>query len=228
VVNLVDEYKFHIIGHQLCPYVQRVVILMQEKQIAYLRTDIELHNKPEWLKKLTPTGKVPILVVNENKALFESSVICEYLDEVSHGSLHPDDMLDKATHRAWIAYGTEILDCIAKIIYRDKTYKCVETTLAEIADLFCVVEQELSGEKYFSGSQFHIVDAVYATIFRYFDVLGELTTLDLFSKLSKIRKWKDALLQRASVQNAVPGNYNELLVKFIKRRNSFISYSLDA
>jgi len=208
--------------------VQRVVILMQEKQIAYLRTDIELHNKPEWLKKLTPTGKVPVLVTNENKALFESSLICEYLDEVSQGSLHPDDMLDKATHRAWIEYGTEILDCIAKIIYRDNTYKCVETTLAEIADLFCLVEQELSDKKYFSGSQFHIVDAVYATIFRYFDVLGELTTLDLFSKLSKIRKWKGALLQRTSVQNAVPENYNELLVKFIKRRNSFISYALDA
>ena len=221
-----DENKYHIIGHRLCPYVQRVVILMEEKQIPYIRTDIELHNKPEWLQKLSPTGKVPVLVVNENKSLFESSVICEYLDEVTLGSLHPDDMFDKATHRAWIEYGTEILDCIAKIIYRDKTYKCVEATLEEIADLFCIVEQELSGGKYFSDSQFHIVDGVYATIFRYFDVLGELTTLDLFSNLSKIKKWKEASLQRKSVQDAVPKNYNELLIDFIKRRDSYVSRAL--
>ncbi|MGH1540167.1 MAG: glutathione S-transferase family protein [Arenicella sp.] len=218
-----DKNKFHIIGHQLCPYVQRVVILMLEKQIPYERTDIKLTNKPEWLKAISPTGKVPVLVVNENQCLFESSTICEYLDEVSPGSLHPNDSLEKAIHRAWIVFGTEILDCIAHLIYRDKTYKSVEVRLKEISVRLSIVEQNLSGKMYFSGSEFSIVDAVYATIFRYFHVIESLTGIDLFSSSSKNKKWKSTLFQRKSVQNAVPRNYVELILAFIKSKDAYIS-----
>lgn len=166
---------------------------------------------------------MPVLVINETKAVFESGVICEYLDEISPGSLHPDDILKKATQRSWIVFATEILDLIAKIIYRDKTFQCVESTLIDISDKLWVVEQELSEGKYFSGLQFHMVDAVYATIFRHFDVIGPVTTADIISKFPKIKKWNGSLRLRKSVQNAVPKNYNELLIKFIKRRDSYIS-----
>ncbi len=133
--------RFHIIGYQLCPYVQRVVIVMQEKQILYKRTDIELHNKSQWLNKISPTKKVPVLVVNENKALFESSVICDYLDQVSPGSLHPVNALGKAFHCSWIAFGSGILDFFAKIVYQDKTRESFEATLIDIAGRFKVVVQ---------------------------------------------------------------------------------------
>jgi len=122
---------FHIVGHQLCPYVQRVVILMLEKQIAYSRTNIDLYNKPDWLFAISPTGKVPILLVDENKVIFESNVICEYLDEVSINPLYPSDKFDKANHRSWFSFGTEILDLIAKIIYQDKSLFCANESMIE-------------------------------------------------------------------------------------------------
>jgi len=56
-------------------------------------------------------GKVPLLKV-EDKVLFESAVICEYLD-VTPSSLHPADPLEKANHRAWIEFGSSILNDIA-------------------------------------------------------------------------------------------------------------------
>jgi glutathione S-transferase len=214
---------YHIIGHSLCPYVQRVVILMEEKKINYRRTDIDLNNKPQWLLELSPTAKVPVLVVDEKTAVFESSVICEYLDEASEGSMHPDTHLTRAHHRAWISYGSEILDCIAKIIYHDKTLTCVENTMAEIARRFHIVEAQVTGDDYFYGSEFRLIDAVYATIFRYFELFSALTHIDPLLGLNKVNQWREHLQQRPTVQQAVPENYQQLLREFIKQKDSFIS-----
>jgi len=215
--------KYHIIGHRICPYVQRVVILMEEKQIPYKRTDIELHSKPKWLQEISPTGKVPVLVVNDSRAIFESGVICEYLNEVSTGSLHPANILQKANHRAWIEFGSDILNLVAKIIYRDKSAKCINTSLTEIASKLRMVEGELSKGEYFSESGFHIIDGVYATLFRYFEVFERLTQVDLYANLPHIKRWSLALLKRESVQQAVPNNYNQLLLAFMQRTNSYLT-----
>src|SRR4029450_6177472 len=70
-----------LISHKLCPYVQRAVIALTEKGIPFERIDIDLANKPDWFLKISPLGKVPVLVVAQDGrevALFESNVICEY------------------------------------------------------------------------------------------------------------------------------------------------------
>ena len=86
-----------LISHKLCPYVQRAVIALKEKGVPFERVDIDLANKPDWFVKLSPLGKVPVLVVSTDKgevALFESNVICEYIEETQAGArLHPADAL---------------------------------------------------------------------------------------------------------------------------------------
>jgi glutathione S-transferase len=42
--------------------------------------------------------------------LFESAVICEFVEETQPGpKLHPEDALDRAKHRAWMEFGSAIL-----------------------------------------------------------------------------------------------------------------------
>ncbi len=79
-----------LVSHALCPYVQRAAIVLAEKDVPFERRDIDLANKPEWFLRLSPLGKTPVLVV-EGEAIFESAVICEYLDETTLPRLHPDD-----------------------------------------------------------------------------------------------------------------------------------------
>ncbi len=40
--------KLKLISHKLCPYVQRAVIALTEKGVAFERIDIDLDNKPDW------------------------------------------------------------------------------------------------------------------------------------------------------------------------------------
>jgi len=79
-----------LVSHHLCPYVQRAVIALTEKGVAHERTSIDLANKPGWFQAISPLSKVPVLLVNQDTALFESAVICEFLEETAPGvQLHP-------------------------------------------------------------------------------------------------------------------------------------------
>ena len=80
--------KLTLISHKLCPYVQRAVIALNEKGVPFERVDIDLANKPDWFLKLSPLGKVPVLIVRGDAGevpLFESNVICEYIEETQTG-----------------------------------------------------------------------------------------------------------------------------------------------
>ena len=54
-----------LISHRLCPYVQRAVIALTEKGVPFERVDIDLSNKPDWFRALSPLGKTPVLLVGD-------------------------------------------------------------------------------------------------------------------------------------------------------------------
>src|SRR6202008_4395220 len=131
-----------LISHKLCPYVQRAVIALTEKGVGFERIDIDLSNKPDWFLAISPLGKTPVLQVGD-KAIFESAVILEYLEEPEPKPLHPADPLTRAEHRAWIEFGSTVLNDIAgfyaaseeaafaaKIVQLEARFARLETRLA--------------------------------------------------------------------------------------------------
>jgi glutathione S-transferase len=48
--------KLTLISHTLCPYVQRAAIVLAEKGVAFERRDVDLANKPDWFKAVSPLG----------------------------------------------------------------------------------------------------------------------------------------------------------------------------
>src|SRR5436190_19580491 len=57
-------HKLKLISHTLCPYAQRAVISLTEKGVPFERVDVDLSNKPEWFKAISPLGKTPVLLVH--------------------------------------------------------------------------------------------------------------------------------------------------------------------
>src|SRR5689334_17901425 len=109
--TVLENTMLTLISHPLCPYVQRAAIVLQEKGVAYERRDIDLANKPDWFLRISPLGKTPVLLVDD-EAIFESAVICEYLDDTLAPRLHPQDPLQRARHRAWMEFGSSLLNTI--------------------------------------------------------------------------------------------------------------------
>lgn len=91
-----------------CPFVQRAWLVLEEKKIPYEYIEVNPYHKPDSLLKLNPRGLVPTLQY-ANKPLYESTVICQFLEEAypDHGtSLMPKDVYDRARMRIWIDWIT--------------------------------------------------------------------------------------------------------------------------
>jgi glutathione S-transferase len=211
-----------LVSHLLCPYVQRAIIVLTEKGAAFERRDIDLANKPEWFMKISPLGKTPVLLVGE-QPIFESAVICEYLEDTLAPPLHPKDALIRAQQRAWMEFGSTILNSIAAFYNTaDDTALAQQTQV--LRSKFKQVECALSQQgPYFSGPDFCIVDAVFAPIFRYFDVFDSIANFGTFADLPRINNWRNALAERTSVKTAVRDDYPKLLHEFLVKRQSALS-----
>jgi glutathione S-transferase len=213
--------KLKLISHALCPYVQRAVISLAEKGIAFERVDIDLNDKPDWFLKLSPLGKVPVLEVG-SKSVFESSVILEYLEETLPNPLHPNDPLTRAEHRAWIEFGSAVLGDIWGLeTMADEAGFQAKAAQSEVR--FARLEERLIAAPWFDGKAFSLVDAVFAPAFRYFDVFDEIGDFGILANKPKIARWRNSLRERPSVKNAVAENYPELLRSFMEKHGSYLS-----
>ena len=213
--------KLKLISHKLCPYVQRAVIALTEKGVPFERIDIDLANKPDWFLAISPLGKTPVLQVGD-RAIFESAVILEYLEETQPGPLHPADPLTRAEHRAWIEFGSAVLSDIAGF-YAAKDEAAFKAKIMQLAERFARLETHVAAAPWFDGERFSLVDAVFGPVFRYFDVFDEIADFAILADKPKLKRWRDCLAQRPSVRAAVSPDYPALLHEFLRKSNSWLS-----
>jgi glutathione S-transferase len=210
-----------LVSFDLCPYVQRASIALAEKNAPFERINIDLANKPDWFRKISPLGKVPLLMVDD-AVLFESSVIVEYLDETVEPRLHPADPLTRARHRAWMEFGSSILGNIWTIetTHDEAAY---EQAVAQVDEKFARLEGVLGEGPFFSGEAFSVVDTVFAPVFRYFDGFERRIDLAVFDGKPKLMAWRKALAARKSVKEAVVPDYAERLLAFVDRHGGVLA-----
>jgi len=209
-----------LVSFDLCPYVQRAAIILAEKSIPFERINIDLAEKPAWFTKISPLGKVPLLKIGD-EVLFESVPIVEYLDETAPPPLHPANPLTKARHRAWMEFGSTILADLW-VIETTKDRQAFDQKIALLKTKFATLEAELGDGPFFSGQDFTVVDAVYAPVFRYFDVFDGIVPLGVFDGLPKVQAWRKALAGRPSVKGAVVPDYAQRLHAFLKKHDGVI------
>lgn len=213
--------KLELVSFKICPFVQRAVITLLEKNIAYDIKYIDLKDPPEWFLKLSPLGKVPILKVDDT-VLYESAVIVEYLDEVCPPSLHPADPLLKAQNRAWIEFGSNLIfDQHGMLTAKNKTEYDEKTQ--KLRDDLNRLEQQLSGGPYFNGEQFSLVDAAYAPPLMRFSLIDKFYDFKLLNGHEKLLRWQSSLLHKDSVKNSVVPEFEELYVNFIRSANGYVA-----
>jgi glutathione S-transferase len=210
-----------LISHPLCPYVQRAVIALMEKSVRYERVDIDLANKPEWFKAISPLGKTPVLKVGE-RAIFESAVIVEYLEDTQGHPLHPVDPLIRAEHRAFVEFASSLLNDIWGF-YTAPDAAAFAGKTKTLAGKFKHLELRFGDGPYFDGSKFSLVDAAFGPVFRYFDVFDRIGDFGVFAEQPKVKAWRDTLAARPSVRRAVADDYEQRLWTFLDTRKSYLS-----
>jgi glutathione S-transferase len=210
-----------LISHPLCPYVQRAVIALIEKSVPYERVDVDLANKPAWFKAMSPLGKTPVLKIGD-RAIFESAVIVEYLEDTQAHPLHPADPLLRAEHRAFIEFASSVLNDIWGF-YTAPDADAFDAKAKTLAGKFQQLELRLNDGPYFEGDRFSLVDAAFGPVFRYFDVFDRIGDFGIFAEQPKVKAWRNALAARPSVRRAVADDYEQRLRAFLDARKSYLS-----
>ncbi|KAK4117782.1 glutathione S-transferase [Canariomyces notabilis] len=168
------SHPLKLYGSWFCPFVQRAWIVLAEKKIPHQYIEINPYKKEAGFMALNPRGLVPTLK-KKTKALYESTVVCEYLDERyvggDEGRLMPEeDVYERARCRLW---SNHIVTRIVPGFYRllqhteDKGYPIEEARAELLKGL-----REFAGEMvdqspdpegpWFLGSKFSLVDAMLA------------------------------------------------------------------
>lgn len=205
---------YEFVSNHLCPYTQRAAIQLSEKGIAYERVYIDLANKPSWFLEISPLGKVPLLRTR-GAVIFETSVICEYIEEVESAvPMLPKEAIERARHRGWNEFASAILaDVFAFYIAPDAG--TFERKRSDLPARFAWFERHLAQAPYFAGAEFMLVDAAYAPIFRLFDTFDRIGDFGIFDGLHAVHRYRRVLSDRESVHDAVVSDYGERFWRYL-------------
>lgn len=200
---------------------QRAVVLLNEKGIDYDVTYIDLKNKPEWFQRISPLGKVPVLKVGD-AVLFESAVICEYLDEVHPPPLHPADALQRGVNRGWIEFSSELFGAIHRLYLAGDATE-FDLRRDEAREKLSRLEEHLGAGPFFNGTRFSLLDAAIAPAFMRIALIEAIRPVGLLDRLPKLQRWSEALLSRDSVRNSVVPEFSALFRDYLAANGSFLA-----
>jgi glutathione S-transferase len=204
--------KIELVSSALCPYVHRAAVMLREKGVSYDRKIVDLKNKPEWFLKISPRGKVPVLVV-DGVALFESAAINEYLDETHPPRMLADDPMKRAIERAWV----EVANDVQKAQYDVFAAPSAEARAQIKLDPILARIEEGIGPV-IDPDGFGLLHVTFApSLYRFVIMERSARFLDGYPKLSALAH---RVADRPSVKEAVPSDYTDLFLDSLRRRGS--------
>jgi len=108
------------------PYVRKVMIAAHEMglvdKLECERTIVSAFAENPDMLAVNPLGKIPTLVLDDGTVLYDSPVICEYLDGLHDGpKLFPPTGPARFTALRWLALGDGMLDMLLARMYEERT-----------------------------------------------------------------------------------------------------------
>jgi glutathione S-transferase len=211
-----------LISFDICPYVERCRVVLHEKGLAFEQTQVDLTHKPEWFLRISPRGKVPVLLF-DGQPVFESSVINELLEELQPSPpLWPTELLARAQARAWVAWTNEVLQpALGKLWYGPVAQ--TEAAHTEVQQAIGRLDEALAARTdgpYFLGGQFSMVDATLAPCLTRRQASLQLGLGDPFDATPRLQAWAEAVLARPSVVQAQADGLTAKVVAFVERLRS--------
>lgn len=122
------------------PFVRKVMIVLYEggieDQVQCVRTPVAMDKPNLDLVADNPLIKLPTLVLDDGTALYDSRVICAYLDGLTGGRLMPAAATARLVAERRQALGDGFLDAL--LLYRQERNKPVDKQTAAWLDAFAL------------------------------------------------------------------------------------------
>jgi glutathione S-transferase len=154
-----------LIGSLASPFVRKVRIVAAEKRIDYTFEREDPWNPRPMLADHNPLGKVPVLVLEDGTALYDSRVIVEFLDAVSPiGRLIPADHRERIEVRRWEALADGVMDAGAaaraerRRPAHEQNAAWIERQLAKVNRGLAAMDRDLAERAWCAGAAYSLAD----------------------------------------------------------------------
>ena len=153
-----------------CIHCHRVRLVLAAKGVTYDLVPVDLDDPPEDLLDLNPYNSVPTLV-DRDLVLYDTSVICEYLDErYPHPPLMPVDPLSRARLRlAIVRIENDWLTLVDQI---DAGGRTADTARKALRDELMKNASAFKASKFFLSPEMSLADCALAPLIWRLDALG--------------------------------------------------------
>jgi len=183
------------------PYARKVRVIALEKGINLELVDENLQKKSQGLLDANPLGKVPTLILNNGVAVYDSPVICQYLDGLNNKALMiPLDAVKRMEVLKWEAFADDLMTTAINLymekvrhpqdFHRDFT----DTMEVNIRSAYRYIEMNLPKLNEFNLASIAVASAINYIHFR----------LPLLKVQGDVLKWFELISQRPSMAQTIP------------------------
>lgn len=209
-----------LVSFRICPFVARAQIVAFEKNVDLKTKFIDLNHKPDWYLKVSPTGTVPGLVLKD-AFIFESTVIAEFIDELTQASLFPDDRVQKYLNKSWISFASTLIQHqYGQMIASDKAG--FSESRSNLAGAMARIEETIKFKPFYNGDDFDIIDAVYAPVLYRLQLMKEKFGDTLIDDFPVIKNWATAIIDRPSVKAVLNAEFDAALMVHLEEKHSWL------
>jgi glutathione S-transferase len=157
--------RLKLIGSSASPFARKARVVAAEKRIEYTWELANPWAADSAVADFNPLGKVPVLVLDDGTALYDSRVICEFLDGASPiGKLIPAGNRERIEVRRWEALADGIIDAGALARQEgqrpahERSQSWTERQMKKVARGLDALESQLGARAFCCGNNLTLAD----------------------------------------------------------------------
>lgn len=198
-----------LIGTLTSPYVRKARVVLAEKKIDF-ELVIDSPNAPDSnVPRYNPLARVPVLVLDDDDAIFDSPVIVEYLDNLApNNKLFPQTNRERIEVKRWEALSDGLLDAAVAIRLESlrpesqRSDSAIRRERAVIDSALAMMASELGEKHWCMGTPFTFADVAVGCALGYLDF--RFPDIEWRSSHPNLGRLHEQLMQRPSFADALP------------------------
>lgn len=189
-----------LVGVKLCPFIQRMVVLMEKQNFEYEIDYIDFKAPPAWFKKFSPKGQVPFLVKDDGEIIFNTDAIVEYLSSSDSSTF---------VSRTWVSLAEE-LDLLQLELLKSNDKKTFNTACQKLRSHCYNMEQSIIKNRGNKNLQMELyLDLLWLPIFHRSVLIKEFTDFDVFEGLANLKDWRDRLFLSQHFSRTITKDFSD-------------------
>jgi glutathione S-transferase len=198
-----------LIGSHTSPFVRKARIVLAEKRIEYEFVVDNPLGPASRVAEFNPLGKVPVLVTDDGAAIYDSSVIVQYLDTVSPvGKLIPEPGRLRINVKRWEALADGLMEASALIVLErrrpaaQQSREWIERQETKVAQALRAASHDLADRAWCAGESYSLADIALGCALGYLDF--RFAELDWRAQYANLARHAEKLFKRPTFESTVP------------------------